>query len=135
MEAVKQNNKKRIRKPYSVQWKLMTAVAVITIVGTTVYEYNTDSQSFYIDYLFVWPAIAAVYSGLVYLLPELQSRLSNGLVCLGIILVMIGFVGRGIYGAYTASAPYILYMLMGGLTMFLVGIFVALLTGAWKLHC
>ncbi|NLD10242.1 MAG: hypothetical protein GX671_00580 [Clostridiales bacterium] len=135
MEAVKQNNKKRIRKPYSVQWKFMTAVAVVTILGTTVYEYNTDSHSFYIDNLFIWPAIAAVYSGLAYLLPELQSRLSNGLVCLGIILVMIGFVCRGVLGTYTASAPYILYMLMGGLPMFLAGIFIALLTGAWKLHC
>jgi|GEM_PF-2432535 len=134
MIGMVQNNRIR-KKPYSMQWKIMLAFAVATAAGSIIYVNASDISSFYMDYLFVWPAIGAVYSGLIYLLPELRSRLSNGCVCFGVLLIMAGSIWRGVLGTDTVTSQMVIYMFGAGMMLFLAGIIVALLCGAWKLRC
>jgi hypothetical protein len=129
-----QNNVMR-KKPYSMQWKIMLAVTLVTAAGSMAYVDTSGTSSFYIDYLFVWPAIAAVYSGLIYLLPELRSRTSNIFVFSGVMLIMAGSVWRGVIETDTVSSQVVIYIFGAGMMLFLVGIVVSLLCGAWKLRC
>jgi hypothetical protein len=113
----------------------MLTFAILTVIASLTYLHISGSSSMYISYLFIWPAIAAVYSVLIYLLPELRSMISNVCVFIGIIMVMAGSVWRGILDVDTVSSQYILYLFMGGMTLFLFGVVFALLSGAWKLRC
>jgi hypothetical protein len=113
----------------------MLAFSAVTAAGSMAYIYASNISSFYLDYLFVWPAIGAVYSGLIYLLPELRSRLSNGCVCTGVLLIMAGSLWRGVIGTDTVTSQLVIYMFVVGMMLFLAGIIVALLCGAWKLRC
>lgn len=133
MSAITQRIEKR--NAYGIQWKIMLALAVVTIICSWIYLHITGNSSIYIDYLFIWPAIAAVYSILIYLLPELQSRVSNISVCLGILMVIAGSLWRGLLEVDSVASEYILYLFMGGMALFLFGVIFALLSGAWKLRC
>lgn len=123
------------KRPYSMQWKAMLVFTVITAVGSSMYRYASGSSFYYIEWLFIWPAIAAVYSGLVYILPELQSKLSNLCVCTGLLMVMAGCIWRGVTVSNTMTSQYIMYLFMAGMMLFLLGIIISLLWGAWKLRC
>ena len=123
------------RRSYSRQWKILLTFAILTEAASIFYLRSSSSSVFYIDYLFIWPLIGAVYSGLVYLLPELQGRLSNVLVCLGLMIVMIGSAWKGMVDTDTVASQYLTYVFMGGMMMFLAGVVLSLLSGAWKLRC